>query len=153
MSEHAEPGRRRFASVGFPGAALPGLSAFVADRVNDAISLLRFLPDIAAALKSIDAHVANVDAEVHLMRLGVDRLDGEVRSLRGDIQSLSADLEGVAERIERLEPHVADLSRLARPLRRMRGRTANGERRAGDPAQLTPSGEAAGSAEADPTDT
>jgi hypothetical protein len=56
------------------------------------------------------------------MRHGVDRLEGEVISLRGDIEELATGINEVSASVGRLEPHISDISRVTRPLKRMRSR-------------------------------
>jgi hypothetical protein len=116
-SEPAESGRRRLPGVG----SLPG-AGFFNDRLNDAVLLLGALPEIVVALRSIQEHIIHLDNEVVLMRTGVDRLEQEVRDMRGEIGGLTERMHEVSGAVARLEPHVADISRLTRPLKRRRSR-------------------------------
>jgi uncharacterized protein YoxC len=137
MTAHADHSRRRLPVVG----GLPG-AAYLGDRLNDVVQLLSALPEIVVALRAIQEHIENVDHEVHLMRTGVDKLAGEVGELRGEIQELGSGINEVSASVGRLEPHVSDLSRLARPLRRRRRTDTSDhavERRAGPSVDDAPS--------------
>jgi hypothetical protein len=119
MTEQAQHARRRLPGVG----NLPG-AHFFNDRLNDVVSLLAALPEIVVALRAIEEHLEHVDTEVHLMREGVNRLEGEVSALRGEIDELASGMSEVSAAVGRLEPHISDISRVARPLKHRR--RANG---------------------------
>ena len=118
-----------------PGAGmLPG-AGFLNDRLNDVVVLLTALPEISVHLRTIAEHVVHLDDEIVRMRIAVDRLETEVHELRGDIGELGGEMSEVKASVARLEPHISDISRLARPLKRMRSRAA--ERHAHDLAELS----------------
>ena len=117
MSQHANQSRMRLPGVG----SLPG-AGFLNDRLSDAIVLLSALPEMVVALRAIHEHIERVDSEVTLMRQGVDRLHVEVTGMRTEMQELAVGINTVGASVERLEPHVSDLSRVVRPIKRMRGR-------------------------------
>ena len=49
----------------------------------------------------------------------VERLDDEVREMRAAVEGMGGDVTHLRAGIERLEPHLEDVSRAARPLRRL----------------------------------
>ena len=69
------------------------------------------LPQLLSSLHGIQARVDSLDDEVKRMRSAVDGMGGDVGELR--------------DGIERLEPHLEDVTRVAHPLRRL------GDRRRG----------------------
>lgn len=69
------------------------------------------LPQMLASLNGIQARVDSLDDEVKRMRAAVEGMGGDVGELR--------------DGIERLEPHLEDVTRVAHPLRRL------GDRRRG----------------------
>jgi hypothetical protein len=99
--------------------ALPG-AGFLNDRLNDVVILLTALPEIVVHLRSIGDHVVHLDDEVVRMRTAVDRLENEVLELRGEMTELGAGINEVCASVGRLEPHISDISRIARPLKRRR---------------------------------
>jgi hypothetical protein len=115
MNEQADYVRRRLPGVG----ALPG-AGFLNDRLNDVVVLLAALPEIVVHLRAIQEHVVHLDDEVIRMRTAVDRLESEVGGLREEMNDLSSGIEEVCASVGRLEPHIADISRIARPLKRRR---------------------------------
>jgi hypothetical protein len=63
------------------------------------------LPKLLVSLDGIQAKVESLDQEVKRMRAAVEGMGGDVGELRGGI--------------DRLEPHLEDVSRVAHPLRRL----------------------------------
>lgn len=63
------------------------------------------LPKLVESLDAIQGRVERLDQEVREMRAAVEGMGGNVTHLRAGI--------------ERLEPHLEDVSRAARPLRRL----------------------------------
>jgi hypothetical protein len=55
----------------------------------------------------------------------VDNLDEEVMRMRQAVDAIHTDVVGLRDGVE---PHMADLSRAARPLKRVSGRIARGGR-------------------------
>ena len=49
----------------------------------------------------------------------VDSLDDEVRRMRSAVEGMGGDVGELREGIERLEPHLEDVTRVAHPLRRL----------------------------------
>ncbi len=115
MNEQADYIRRRIPGVG----VLPG-AGFLNDRMNDVVILLAALPEIVVHLRTIGDHVVHLDDEVIRMRTAVDRLETEVQELRGEITELGGGIDEVCASVSRLEPHISDISRIARPLKRRR---------------------------------
>jgi hypothetical protein len=105
-----------------PRRRLTGLGSILGESVGDAVSLLSALPEIAGYLRSIHAHIKNLDAEVIGMHAAVERLDIGMSELRGEVAALTAEVGTMRDSVERLEPHVADLSKVARPFKRVRSR-------------------------------
>ena len=66
------------------------------------------LPQLLSALNAIEARVTVLDEEVRLMRASVD--------------SMGADVSEVRAGIDRVEPHLEDVTRVVHPLRAIRGR-------------------------------
>ena len=116
-TEQAAGAKMRIPVVGH----LPG-AGFLNDRLSDGLVLLAALPEIASHLRIVSEHTVHMDQEVTRMRAGVERLEHEVQELRAEIVELRAEITQVGASVDRLEPHVADLSRLARPLKRLRHR-------------------------------
>ena len=76
------------------------------------------LPQLLSSLNGIQGRVDSLDDEVKRMRAAVDGMGGDVGELR--------------DGIERLEPHLEDVTRVAHPLRRL------GDRRRGRAEGLMP---------------
>jgi hypothetical protein len=66
------------------------------------------LPKLLTTLSGIQAEVRELSDEVTRMRRAVEGMGGDVGELRGGI--------------ERLEPHLEEVSRVAHPLRRLNAR-------------------------------
>ena len=67
------------------------------------------LPKLLVSLGAIQSKVDSLDDELKKMRASVEAMGGDVGELRGGI--------------ERLEPHLEDVSKVAHPLRRIGART------------------------------
>jgi hypothetical protein len=115
MNEQVDYLRRRIPGVN----ALPG-AGFLNDRLNDVVLLLTALPEIVVHLRTIQEHVVHLDDEVVRMRTAVNHLEGEVLELRGELGELSGGIDEVCASVGRLEPHISDISRIARPIKRRR---------------------------------
>jgi hypothetical protein len=63
------------------------------------------LPKMLTALTSIEARVQTLNDEVKKMRTSVDGMAGDVEEVRGGI--------------DRLEPHLEDVTKMVHPLRRI----------------------------------
>jgi hypothetical protein len=69
---------------------------------------MSMLPKLLTALNSIDARVQTLDEEVRLMRASVESMGGDVSEVRAGI--------------DRVEPHLEDVTRVVHPFRTIRGR-------------------------------
>jgi prefoldin subunit 5 len=74
-------------------------------RIADGMATL---PKLLLALNGIQSKVESLDDEVQQMRAAVESMGGDVGQLR--------------QGIDRLEPHLEDVSRAAHPLRRLNDR-------------------------------
>jgi hypothetical protein len=119
MNDGVEQVRRRLPGV----SSLPG-AGFLNDRLNDVVLLLAALPEIVVHLRAIEENTMHLDDEVIRMRTAVERLESEVQQLRGEIGELGGGITEVCSSVDRLEPHISDISRIARPLKRRRQREA-----------------------------
>ena len=72
------------------------------------------LPQLLDALNSIDTRVQTLDDEVQLMRARVDEMGGDVTELRAGI--------------DRVEPHLEEVTRFVHPLRRIGDRARGRDR-------------------------
>jgi hypothetical protein len=88
---------------------LPRLVTGVLTDIRAIAEGMAVLPKLLETLNSIEGRVETLDEEVRLMRARVDSMGGNVGDLR--------------QGIERLEPHLEDVSRVAHPLRRLGQRT------------------------------
>ncbi len=70
------------------------------------------LPKLLVSLDGIQAKVDSLDDEVKKMRAAVESMGGDVGELQGSL--------------ERLEPHLEDVSQVAHPLRRINDRRGRG---------------------------
>jgi len=84
----------------------------VARLLGGALSDIRRIADGMAALPKL---VQSLDA----IQGRVERLDEEVREMRAAVEGMGGNVTHLRAGIERLEPHLEDVSRAARPLRRI----------------------------------
>jgi septal ring factor EnvC (AmiA/AmiB activator) len=94
----------------------------LADLVSTARFLSKVLPEVARELSAIRAHVASMDPEMVGMHRSVQRIEIEIKSMNGRIDELSEHMAAVETAVTRLEPHIADVNMVMRPLRRARAR-------------------------------
>src|SRR5436305_2319898 len=94
----------------------------LADLVSTARFLSTVLPEVARELRAIRTHVASMDPEMVGMHSAVQRIEGQITILNGRIDELSEHMAAVETAVTRLEPHVADVNLVMRPLRRARAR-------------------------------
>lgn len=80
-----------------PLLQLPRLVAGTLEDIATIARLMRYLPDLARTLQSIDAKVDSLDEEVRRMREAVEGIGGEVVGVRGAV----APLGRLAERLPR----------------------------------------------------
>jgi uncharacterized protein YoxC len=129
---------------------IPTIGQLVSEGVGDLGQLVRLVPEIASALRSIQKHVKSMDFEVIGMHASVERLEVEIRELRTEIRELDGRMGTVADAVTRLEPHIQDVNLAVRPFRRARSRLG-GSRPLEDQSQVSdgpmPAGEAAAAAE------
>jgi hypothetical protein len=90
---------------------IPRLLGGALDELRTIADGMAVLPRLLSTLNGIQAKVDSLDDEVKRMRATVNGMGGDVGELR--------------EGIERLEPHLEDVTRVAHPLRRL------GDRRRG----------------------
>ena len=85
-----------------PLLALPRLIAGALDDLHSIARAVRYLPELAEILSSIDRKVDSLDEEVKLMRHKVDDIGGEVVGLRGAVAPIGR-LAGRVPRRRRAE--------------------------------------------------
>lgn len=98
----------------------------------DLMQIPRLLGGALTDLRTIAEGMANLPKIlVSLNGIGdrVDSLDAEVKQMRAAVEAMGADLGEVQEGIERLEPHLEDVSLVAHPLRRISERSRRRELR------------------------
>ena len=95
-----------------PGSRVSVNPLAVARLLGGALSDIRRIADGMAALPKL---VESLDA----IQRRVERLDDEVREMRDAVDGMGGDVTHLRAGIERLEPHLEDVSRAARPLRRL----------------------------------
>lgn len=101
----------------------------------DLIAVPRLLGGMISDIRTIAERMAVVPQL--LVTLGaiherVDSLDEEVKRMRAAVESMGGDVGELKHGIDRLEPHLEDVSRVAHPLRRLgrhRGRGGTDETR------------------------
>lgn len=102
----------------------------------DLMQIPRLLGGALTDLRTIAEGMANLPKIlVSLNGIGdrVDSLDAEVKQMRAAVEAMGADLGHVQEGIERLEPHLEDVSLVAHPLRRISERSRRRDLRQGPP--------------------
>lgn len=98
----------------------------------DLMQIPRLLGGALTDLRTIAEGMANLPKIlVSLNGIGdrVDSLDAEVKQMRAAVEAMGSDLGEVQEGIERLEPHLEDVSLVAHPLRRISERSRRRELR------------------------
>jgi hypothetical protein len=117
---------RRLAGPATPdGERAPGDERAVALRTPDLMTIPRLLGGALNDLRTIAEGMAVLPqllSTLHGIQAKVDSLDDEVKRMRSAVDGMGGD---VGDGIERLEPHLVDVTRVAHPLRRL------GERRRG----------------------
>ena len=84
---------------------LPRLLAGALSDIRTIAEGMATLPKLLLTLDSIEGRVRTLDDEVRRMRTAVEEMGGDVGEVRTSI--------------DRLEPHLEDVSRVAHPLRRL----------------------------------
>jgi hypothetical protein len=87
---------------------LPRLLGNVLGDIRTIAEQMATLPKLLGALTAIEAKVEVLNDEVHRMRTRVD--------------SMADDVGEVREGIDKVEPHLEDMSKMVHPLRRIGGR-------------------------------
>lgn len=80
--------------------------------LGGALGDLRRIADGMAALPKLVESLGAIQGRV-------ERLDEEVRQMRAAVEGMGGNVSHLRTGIERLEPHLEDVSRAARPLRRI----------------------------------
>lgn len=92
---------------------LPRLIAGALDDIHTIAQSVRYLPELAKILTTIQNQVDSLDDEVRRMRSKVDEIGGDVVVMRGAVEPLEEQLAGV-------RGAVAPIGRLAERLPRRR---------------------------------
>lgn len=100
----------------------------VARRSPDLLTIPRLLGGALNDLRTIAEGMAVLPrmlSTLHGIQAKVDSLDDEVKRMRAAVDGMGGDVGELRDGIERLEPHLEDVTRVAHPLRRL------GDRRRG----------------------
>ena len=100
----------------------------VALRTPDLMTIPRLLGGALNDLRTIAEGMAVLPqllSSLHGIQAKVDSLDDEVKRMRSAVDGMGGDVGELRDGIERLEPHLEDVTRVAHPLRRL------GDRRRG----------------------
>jgi hypothetical protein len=100
----------------------------LARRAPDLLTIPRLLGGALNDLRTIADGMAVLPrmlSTLHGIQAKVDSLDDEVKRMRAAVDGMGGDVGDLREGIERLEPHLEDVTRVAHPLRRL------GDRRRG----------------------
>ena len=100
----------------------------VARRAPDLMTIPRLLGGALNDLRTIADGMAVRPRRLTTLngiQAKVDSLDDEVKRMRASVDGMGGDVGELREGIERLEPHLEDVNRVAHPLRRL------GDRRRG----------------------
>jgi hypothetical protein len=92
----------------------------------DLMQIPRLLGGALADLRSIAEGVAVLPrllTSLEGIQTKVESLDDEVKQMRVAVESMGGDVGELQQGIERLEPHLEDVSKVAHPLRRIGART------------------------------
>jgi peptidoglycan hydrolase CwlO-like protein len=91
-------------------------------RGRDLMQVPRLLGAALGDLRTIAEHIATLPkllVSLESIQSKVDSLDSEVKQMRAAVESMGGDVHGLGESIDRLEPHLEDVTRVAHPLRRI----------------------------------
>jgi hypothetical protein len=100
----------------------------VALRAPDLMTIPRLLGGALNDLRTIAEGMAVLPqllSTLNGIQARVDSLDDEVKRMRATVEGMGGDVGELRDGIERLEPHLEDVTRVAHPLRRL------GDRRRG----------------------
>ena len=107
-------------------AAIADDEQAVARRAIDVMQIPRLIGGALADIRTIAEGMATLPRlliSLDGIRDKVDSLDDEVKKMRAAVESMGGDVSGLEQSIGKLEPHLADVSRVAHPLRRLGDRT------------------------------
>jgi hypothetical protein len=92
----------------------------------DLMQVPRLLGQALTDLRTIAEGMATLPkllVSLEAIQTRVDSLDAEVKQMRSAVESMGGDVHGLGESIDRLEPHLEDVTRVAHPLRRLNPRS------------------------------
>jgi hypothetical protein len=105
MTPRGEPGTAVERSTTESLLLVPRLIGGALADIRTIAEGMAVLPRLLDTLNSIEARVTVLDEEVRLMRASVDSMGGDVGEVRAGI--------------DRVEPHLQDVTRIVHPLRRI----------------------------------
>jgi len=92
----------------------------------DVMQIPRLLGGALTDLRSIAEGIAVLPkllVSLEVIQTRVESLDDEVKQMRTAVEGMGGDVSELQQGIERLEPHLEDVSRVAHPLKRIGNRT------------------------------
>lgn len=92
----------------------------------DVMQIPRLLGGALTDLRSIAEGIAVLPKlllSLEVIQTRVESLDDEVKQMRTAVEGMGGDVSELQQGIERLEPHLEDVSRVAHPLKRIGNRT------------------------------
>ena len=92
----------------------------------DVMQIPRLLGGALSDLRSIAEGIAVLPKlllSLEVIQTRVESLDDEVKQMRTAVEGMGGDVSELQQGIERLEPHLEDVSRVAHPLKRIGNRT------------------------------
>ncbi len=92
----------------------------------DVLQIPRLLGGALNDLRSIAEGIAVLPKlliSLEVIQTRVESLDDEVKQMRTAVEGMGGDVSQLQQGIERLEPHLEDVSRVAHPLKRIGNRT------------------------------
>jgi len=92
----------------------------------DVMQIPRLLGGALTDLRSIAEGIAVLPKlllSLEVIQTRVESLDDEVKQMRTAVEGMGGDVSELQQGIERLEPHLEDVSRVAHPLKRIGYRT------------------------------
>lgn len=92
----------------------------------DVMQIPRLLGGALTDLRSIAEGIAVLPKlliSLEVIQTRVESLDDEVKQMRAAVEGMGGDVSQLQQGIERLEPHLEDVSRVAHPLKRIGSRT------------------------------
>jgi len=92
----------------------------------DVMQIPRLLGGALTDLRAIAEGIAVLPKlllSLEVIQTRVESLDDEVKQMRTAVEGMGGDVSELQQGIERLEPHLEDVSRVAHPLKRIGNRT------------------------------